>query len=202
MSPRKRPRQSRSGATVDAVLVAAREALTRDGLDGANVNEIAARAGVSIGSLYQYFPSKEALVAALIERHTRAALDRLDEALAASALEPLEVAVSRVVSAMVRAHEAEEDRVLARELDRLGRLDEIQAEVDARAGRAIARFLEARRPEVRRTNIELASLLLIRAVDLLTHAVLVDRPDVADARALEVELTAMVLGYLTSESSG
>ena len=45
--------------------------LIKEGYDQASTNKIAAVAGVSIGSLYQYFPSKEALVAAVIERHTQ-----------------------------------------------------------------------------------------------------------------------------------
>jgi AcrR family transcriptional regulator len=197
VAPRRRPRQARSGVTVDAVLVAAAEALAKHGFEGANVNDIAARAGVSIGSLYQYFPTKEAIVAALIERHTTRALDVLDDALAKSAGEPLEVAVRTVVGAMVLAHAAPGDRVLARELDRLGRLDDVQAAVDARAGAAIGAFLQARRSEIRIPRPELASVLLVRAVDLLTHAILVDRPELADADALIDELTALVLGYLT-----
>src|SRR5665213_2578909 len=67
--PRKEPRQVRSLATVEAILLATARILTRDGYDHASTNKIADEAGVSVGSLYQYFPSKESLVAALIDRH-------------------------------------------------------------------------------------------------------------------------------------
>src|ERR1700733_5846515 len=68
-APRKKPRQGRSQATVDAILVATARVLCATGYDRASTNRIALAAGVSVGSLYQYFPSKEALVAALVERH-------------------------------------------------------------------------------------------------------------------------------------
>jgi AcrR family transcriptional regulator len=67
-SPRKLPQQGRSRETVDALLEATAQLLVRDGYDKASTNKIALKAGVSIGSLYQYFPSKEALVSELLER--------------------------------------------------------------------------------------------------------------------------------------
>jgi AcrR family transcriptional regulator len=68
VTPRKRPVQGRSRATVDAVLAAAARILEDRGLTGFNTNAVAERAGVSIGSLYQYFPSKDAILVALMEQ--------------------------------------------------------------------------------------------------------------------------------------
>jgi AcrR family transcriptional regulator len=75
LSPRKQPVQPRAQATVEAILSAAAGILERDGPARLTTNAVAAQAGVSIGSLYQYFPNKQALTAALIERST-ADLDR------------------------------------------------------------------------------------------------------------------------------
>lgn len=66
--PRKRPRQARSVATFEAILEAAARILESLGFAGFNTNAVAELAGVSIGSLYQYFPSKEALIVELIRR--------------------------------------------------------------------------------------------------------------------------------------
>lgn len=66
--PRKRPRQARSVATFEAILEAAARILESLGFAGFNTNVVAELAGVSIGSLYQYFPSKEALIVELIRR--------------------------------------------------------------------------------------------------------------------------------------
>ena len=66
--PRKTPVQARSQATVDTILDAAARVLVRDGYGAFTTNRVAARAGVSVGSLYQYFPNKEALLAKLKAR--------------------------------------------------------------------------------------------------------------------------------------
>ena len=66
---RKSPRQARSADTVETILAAAARVLERESLAGFNTNRVAEVAGVSVGSLYQYFPNKSALVAALIDRH-------------------------------------------------------------------------------------------------------------------------------------
>ena len=68
LKPRKTPSQPRSEQTVADLLEAAAQVLERDGLEGFNTNAVADRAGVSIGSLYQYFPGKDALILALIRR--------------------------------------------------------------------------------------------------------------------------------------
>src|SRR4051794_7645834 len=70
---RKQPRQARAQATVECILRATAHILVEQGYDRITTNHVAERAGVSIGSIYQYFPSKEALVAALVDRH----LDRM-----------------------------------------------------------------------------------------------------------------------------
>ena len=75
LSPRKTPRQSRSRASYEAVLTAAAQILEREGMAGLNTNAVAGRAGVSIGTLYQYFPGKEAIAAELVRRIKAQLLD-------------------------------------------------------------------------------------------------------------------------------
>jgi len=82
LKPRKYPAQSRSVDTVATILEAAARILERHGFAGYNTNAVAELAGVSIGSLYQYFPNKDALIAALVERETAVLLDELSAATA------------------------------------------------------------------------------------------------------------------------
>ena len=68
LSPRKSPLQARSAATVETILEAATRVIAKESLSGFNTNRVAEVAGVSVGSLYQYFPNKTALVIALIQQ--------------------------------------------------------------------------------------------------------------------------------------
>lgn len=83
VEPRKRPVQRRSRETVARILDAAAEVFAERGYTAATTNAVAERAGVSIGSLYQYLPNKEALLVALTERHLDDAAARLGPRLAA-----------------------------------------------------------------------------------------------------------------------
>lgn len=82
LTPRKAPVQRRSAATVEALVEAAARILEREGLDAYTTNAVAARAGVSIGSLYQYFPGKDALTVALMQRETQRFVEDMDRAMA------------------------------------------------------------------------------------------------------------------------
>lgn len=80
-APRKRPRQRRAHETVDRILIAAAHIFDERGYRATTTNHVAERAGVSIGSLYQYFPNKDALLVALAERHIRTAAEAFVERL-------------------------------------------------------------------------------------------------------------------------
>src|SRR5688572_16842657 len=146
-SPRKLPRQTRSTATVDAIVEATAQVLATHGYEGATTARIAERAGTSVGSLYQYFPTKEALLVAVGERHLRDMLDvfqrllpeNLDEA-------PLEESIRALVKAALDAHAADPKlhRVLASEAMRLGALDFV-AQTEKALVALVASIIEARR---------------------------------------------------------
>src|ERR1044071_4901880 len=99
LKPRKMPAQSRAAVTLHAILEGAADLLERKGLEGYTTNEIAARAGVSIGSLYQYFPNKDAVTIALIEREMAG---MVDEVIAALTLTPPRRALQEAIRASVR----------------------------------------------------------------------------------------------------
>src|SRR5262245_64556673 len=128
-SPRKHASQARSRATVDALVEATARILIREGFDRASTNRIAEVAGVSIGSLYQYFPSKEALVAAVIDRHNQHIMQVVGAALTEVAAQPIEQAVRKMVATALEAHRIEPKlhRVLAEQIPRTGRLKHIEA---------------------------------------------------------------------------
>lgn len=69
LKPRKSPVQARSAATVEALHTATIQVLMRDGLSRCTTTRVAERAGMSVGSLYQYYPNRDALLAAVMEKH-------------------------------------------------------------------------------------------------------------------------------------
>src|ERR1700691_6781122 len=101
---RRRPRQRRAHQTVEAVLDAVSRVLKRDGVKAVTTNRIAEVAGVSIGSVYQYFPDKQAIFVALHRRH----IDEIDRLVATKLVEnansPLEELIRSMVEAITDAH--------------------------------------------------------------------------------------------------
>jgi len=198
--PRKSASQERSRSTVDALLEATARVLIREGYDKASTNRIAEVAGVSIGSLYQYFPSKEALVAAVIDRHTQEVSEVTRNALVKAAARPIEVAAREFVSVAIDAHRVNPKLhgVLAEQIPRVGRLENIEANV--RDGYALVRgYLEAHRDEIDVADLDLAAFVLVTAVEALTHAAVLRRPDIlADGKARHFvdDVTRLVVRYL------
>lgn len=112
LDPRKSPKQARSAATVEIILEAAARILESKGLPGYTTNAVAEKAGVSVGSLYQYFPGKDALTGALIRRETSVLMEEAEEAARDASGEN---ALKRMIAAAV-AHQLRRP-ALARILD-------------------------------------------------------------------------------------
>src|SRR5271154_6180487 len=107
VSVRRRPKQRRARVTVEAVLDAVVRILKREGFGAITTNRIAEVAGVSIGSVYQYFPDKRAIFTALHERHIHQ-IDRLiQSAIVKHAQSSLEDLIRAMIEAMIEAHAAD-----------------------------------------------------------------------------------------------
>jgi AcrR family transcriptional regulator len=199
-NPRKLARQKRSRATVDALLGATARILVKDGYDRASTNRIAHAAGVSIGSLYQYFPSKEALVAALVDNHMQQMNRLLRDALIKVAMRPVKEAARELVRVMIDAHRIDPKlhRVLVEQVPRVGRLDNMRA-LDREAYTLVRGYLEGRRDEIDVTDVNLTAFVCVSTVEALTHAAVVHRPEVLDGQNADMflnEVTELVLRYL------
>ncbi len=194
-TPRKKPAQQRSRETVRAIVTAAARILARDGYEKTNVNHVAELAGVSIGSLYQYFPSKEALVAEVAREHSRQMIRVFEDGLADVALLPMPDAVRGVVTRSVRAFRLDA-RLRAVILDELPVSLYDTHEFDAMFDEALRFYLDFHRDRIRPTNMDLAALVLRCAVEAVASrsALRGDPPD----EVIE-ELTRLVHGYLARE---
>ena len=199
-NPRKSASQERSRLTVDALLEATARVLMKEGFDRASTNKIAATAGVSIGSLYQYFPSKEALVAAVIDRHMQEMLQVFRDALAKVAARPVQVAARELVSVMFAAHRVNPKlhRVLAEQVPRIGRLENIEA-IEREAYALVRGYLEAHRDELDIADPDVAAFVCVTAVEALTHEAVVRPPEILTdekvARLVD-DVTRLVVRYL------
>jgi AcrR family transcriptional regulator len=196
-TPRKKPRQQRSQATVDCILDATARVLCSTGYDRASTNRIALAAGVSVGSLYQYFPSKEALVAGLADRHTAAMTSLIKDKLAQVASEPLDVAVRTVIQAMFDAHAVDPKlhKVLIEEVPRVGRLQQV-VRVEREVEAIVMALLESRRKDLRRTKLRAAAFVLCNVVEAVTHGAVLAELEEPHRSEVAAELTDMLLRYL------
>jgi AcrR family transcriptional regulator len=191
--PRRRPRQVRAELTRERILDAAAHIFGELGYAAGTTNRIADQARVSIGSLYQYFPNKDAILAELLLRHISAD-DTAPEP--GGRDRPLEEVVRGFVRHAVDHHRTDPRllRVMLEEapmtpdlIDRLTRYHDHRI--------AELKTSVAGHPEVRVSDLGIASQLIVSAVEMTTHN-LMAAPYSMDPEVLETELVAMVSRYL------
>jgi AcrR family transcriptional regulator len=200
IKPRKFASQERSRATVDALVGATARILVKEGFDKASTNRIAEVAGVSVGSLYQYFPSKEALVAAVIERHQQQIMQTVRGELAEVLSMPVETAVRKLVAVAVKAHRVDPKlhRVLAEQIPRVGKLEELET-FNVENYALFRTYLEYHRDELGVEDLELASFVCVTAIEALTHNAVLHYSKVFSDVVMEAlidEGARLVHGYL------
>ncbi len=198
---RKRPLQGRSRSTVEVILEAAAQVLERDGYAAATTDLIAERAGVSIGSLYQYFPNKDAILLALTQRHALQAQTVLEPLLheIVSDTPPLDAWLGRFVAACVglngprpRLHQ-----ILFEETPFPPEILEGMYQTGDLIVQLFADYL-ARVPGVTVTDPRLAAYLVFRALGAVVHAGAVRRPPELSPEACGDELLVLLCRYLTA----
>jgi AcrR family transcriptional regulator len=197
-APRKFPRQARAKATVEAVITAAAQVLIAEGYERATTARIAERAGVSVGSLYQYFPNKEALVAALLERHVNELLAVTRRALAAAGALTLEAGLLALVRAGVDAHRVDPalHKILHEQVPRVGKIKKVMSTA-AQLAEAIERFLRTRPRELHPArDPAVAAVVIETAIEALAHRYVLERDPRFDDGVLEREAHALIAGYV------
>jgi len=193
LEPRKLPAQSRSNATVNAVLEAAARILERHGFEGYTTNAVAERAGVSIGSFYQYFPNKDAVTVALMERESAVLLSdiaevRFEEGYEAGLVHIIRTAVANQMRRpkLARLLDFEESRLPIR--SRTGRVDDV-------FHAALVRVLS--QPDASTSgNVKIAAFDVLAIVKGMVDAA--GERGETNAPQLERRVRRAVLGYLSS----
>jgi AcrR family transcriptional regulator len=109
LEPRKTPIQARSTVTVEAISEATIQVLLDHGGERLTTTRVAERAGVSVGTLYQYYPNKQSLLFAVLEHHMNAVAARVEAACESACHKPLAEMIKETVEASVDAKMARAD---------------------------------------------------------------------------------------------
>jgi AcrR family transcriptional regulator len=200
---RKEPRQARAQATVSAILEATVQILDRAGLDAATMAHIAEVAGVSVGSIYQYFPHRDAILNALQDREFARALSLVQELLADGNLgQTPEQTVTAVVRGLAQLYRVCPGlhRVLTIEGLRVAQADRVHA-FDLRVIEVVRHFLQATDAPIRPKNLDAAAFVVVQAVRATMLACLLERPPGLDEQTLIQEVVDLVLCYLVRQDS-
>ncbi|OKJ93040.1 TetR/AcrR family transcriptional regulator [Amycolatopsis sp. CB00013] len=196
IQPRKQPRQVRAELTRQRILTAAAHVFAEFGYAAGTTNRIAERARISIGSLYQYYPNKDAILAELLTRHLDG--DRATETLRRykESPEPLETVIRDFVRTVIENH-LDDPRLLQVMIEQAPRSGELLERITRLEWEMIGdlRELLHDHPEVRVRDKDTAARLVASTVELTVHQ-LIASPGSIDVTRLENELVAMITGYL------
>ena len=197
-SVRRQPKQRRSQQTVDAVLEAVIRLLKKYDFQAITTNRIAEIAGVSIGSVYQYFPNKRAIFMSLHDRHVRE-IDRvIGDTLLHQASSSLEEFIRAIVDAMIEAHlvHPELHHLLLNEVPhRPGK----QLGFDVRLHNAFRLAFASRQQAVKKgRDLDKITFIVTNMVDGLCHAAVLERPAVLSLTEAKEEVVRAVMAYLQS----
>jgi len=172
--------------------------MQRDGVDAVTTNRIARAAGVSVGSVYQYFPDKRAIFAALHDRHVERIGAILDRTVVAHAASSLEDTVRALIAAMIEAHASEPTlhELLSSQLP--PGADGARA-LDGRLGRALRVAVTSRARERQPArDVDRHLFVLVHVIEALAHGAVSRRPPRLSIAAATDEAVRAVMAYLRS----
>jgi AcrR family transcriptional regulator len=200
LQPRRKPVQRRSTATVERILQAAAQVFERHGYAAGTTNRIAAQADVSIGTLYQYYPNKDAVLVALVERHLNDAVEMLMPLLAELAAQPpLRQALDRALNAMLELHRHQPKlhRVLFEEAPQPPQIHERLDAIFNAAVDTITNYF-ATQPQITVPDHRLAAQLTYQIIETTTHTLVIHPRDDYPPDAYTHATATMLESYLTN----
>ena len=199
IGPRKSPSQERSRRTVDRILDAATRIFHEQGYTGATTNDIADEADVSVGSLYQYFPNKDALLVALTQRHiTTTTTDLTNLLLDLPRDSDLETTFRTVVDFLVSQHDLDDLHLLV--MHQAPRTHDINLSLEHAKSHLVeltSQILRTKITDSRKRN--LVARMVVATIDASVHDVILRQPR-GKARQKAIDLTiATALSIIESQ---
>ncbi|WP_197523166.1 TetR/AcrR family transcriptional regulator [Actinokineospora pegani] len=198
---RKVPRQERSRRMVERIVTAGREVLVGSGYDAFSTNRVAAAAGISPGSLYQYFPDKAAVLDVIVDRYWDEVADRVAAALADRVGETGPAMVRATAAAALAALET--DRALLRVIHEdlpPRRLAAQRRALEQRVRQLLTAVLTARPGDPGRSP-DVQAWVIVLAIENLTLRWVLDEPGADRAQLLD-EIVHLVTGYVSTAQLG
>jgi AcrR family transcriptional regulator len=196
---RKSPQQSRSRVTVEAILDGAIRVLQQEGSLALTTTRIAQAAGVSVGTLYQYFPNRKSILDALQEREFQRTLIMMQEVMVDSQPGSTDELARAVIRGLFRLYAAapELHRVLVIE-GLVGEAPEQVKAFDLRMVSLVRSVLTGARLTCRRRNVDAAAFVAYQSVRASMMAHLLESPSGIDEAALTEELADLLHRYLVA----
>lgn len=195
-STRRKPQQRRARQTVEAILDAVLRIVKREGVSRVTTNRIAEVAGVSIGSVYQYFPDRRSIFVALHRRHVEE-IDRLVERTLVEHAEcSLEALMRAMVEAMIDAH-AGDPEVYDLLFSEVPHRADGTGDFAVRLHKAFRLALAARSRELKgRRDLDTLVFVVTHMIESLSHGAVIRRPPSLSLRAAKEEAVRAVMAYL------
>jgi AcrR family transcriptional regulator len=195
---RREPQQRRARHTVEAVLDAVVRVLKREGIEAVTTNRVAEVAGVSIGSVYQYFPDKRAIFAALHERHVTQIGRLVETKLLEHAASSLDTLIRAMIEAMIDAHAPDPElyELLSTEVPHRA---EGTKDFSVRLHNAFRLAIASRTQDFStRRDLDTVVFIVTQMIDALSHGAVLRRPARLSLAAAKEEAVRAVLAYLHS----
>ncbi|MEO6605562.1 MAG: TetR/AcrR family transcriptional regulator [Aeromicrobium sp.] len=197
---RKTPRQERSRAMVERIIAAGQTVLLRDGYEKASTNRVADEAGISPGSLYQYFPDKDAILAAVIDRYAADLSSQLTAVLADRLDEPGPALVRASFNGLldVLSENIEFLRLVVEVLPR-AQSGSWTAALEQRVGDLVTAYLAINKAQTTISDPATSAWILVRMVEHLSVQYVLEQPAIPREKFID-EMVALTLAYLGTES--
>ena len=199
--PRNQPQQPRSRATVGIILDAAIRVLDQEGLEALTTTRVAEVAGVSVGTLYQYFAHRDAIIDALQDRELQRASAMLERILKNPGSSSDRDVARAVLQELLRLYRAAPalHRVLAVDGLRYSTPERVLA-FDAKSVALVKAFLIFAAPRLRSANLEAAAFVVYQSVRATMLGYMLESPAGVDDDVIIAELTELILRYLSREA--
>lgn len=197
LSLRKEPNQSRSQDTMESIVKATAHILEKEGFEKTSTNKIAAKAGVSIGSLYQYFPTKESILALLMDKFMRSEIEMIDKVLSEHKSSTLEQTIRSIINASISTKKRNKrfTKIFAQKIFSFNKMDALK-KVDDYMMDQFKIYIKPFEKDIRMENLDMSLWISIQCVKLVPVAIMFQESYDLDDPKMSDELVHLIYQYL------